>query len=100
MLQITLLATLGAAVASAQLLDVSGLLGSLGPASDGDSRFTTFTPPGPNDGKLANNPSILIRSESILIDRVVRSPCPGLVRACSMEPQYIMTNDHPQHRTL
>ncbi|KAM0689363.1 hypothetical protein Q7P36_011441 [Cladosporium allicinum] len=56
MLRTTLLATLSAAtVASA--LDIPGLLASLAPAPEGDSRFTTFTPPGHND---------------------VRSPCPGL----------------------
>jgi hypothetical protein len=87
MLRTTLLATLGATVTSAQLLDVSGLLASLGPAPDGDSRFTTFTPPGPNDGKPANIPSISMHGGSILIDRVVRSPCPGLVRFCSIRPQ-------------
>jgi hypothetical protein len=55
MLKITLLATLGAAVTSAELLpDIPGLLASLRPAPEGDSRFTTFTPPGPNDGKPAN----------------------------------------------
>jgi len=56
MLKTTLLATLGAAVTSAQLLpDIPGLLASLAPAPEGDSRFTTFTPPGPNDGKPANS---------------------------------------------
>jgi hypothetical protein len=84
MLKTTLLVTLGAAVTSAQLLDIPGLLGSLAPAPEGDPRFTTFTPPGHNDGKPANIPSILVRRESILIDRVVRSPCPGLVRDCSI----------------
>lgn len=55
MLKTALLATLGAAVASAELLlDIPGLLASLAPAPEGDSRFTTFTPPGPNDGKAAN----------------------------------------------
>jgi hypothetical protein len=54
MLKSTLLATLGAAATSAQLqLDIPGLLASLAPAPEGDSRFTTFTPPGPNDGKPA-----------------------------------------------
>ncbi|KAM0703604.1 hypothetical protein Q7P35_009543 [Cladosporium inversicolor] len=57
MMKTALLATIGAAVTSAQLLDISGLLAGLGPAPDGDSRFTTFTSAGPND---------------------VRSPCPGL----------------------
>ena len=84
MLKTTLLATLGTAATSAQLLDIPGLLAGLGPAPAGDSRFTTFTPPGHNDGKPANVPSILVRGEDILIDRVVRSPCPGLVRVCSM----------------
>lgn len=52
MLKNTLLVTLGAAVTSAQLpLDIPGLLANLAPAPEGDSRFTTFTPPGPNDGK-------------------------------------------------
>jgi hypothetical protein len=39
--------------ASAQLLglDIPGLLKSLGPAPDTDSRFTTWTAPGPGDGK-------------------------------------------------
>jgi hypothetical protein len=82
MLKYSLIATLGAAFTSAQLLDIPGLLGSLAPAPEGDSRFTTFTPPGPNDGKPVNVTST-IRGESILIDRVVRSPCPGLVRVCS-----------------
>jgi hypothetical protein len=52
MLKTTLLATLCAAVTSAELLDIdiSGLLASLKPAPEGDSRFTTFTPPGHNDG--------------------------------------------------
>jgi hypothetical protein len=50
MLKITLLAMLSAAVASAELLDIPGLLASLAPAPEGDSRFTTFTPPGHNDG--------------------------------------------------
>lgn len=86
MLRATLLATLGTAATSAQLLDVPGLLAGLGPAPAGDSRFTTFTPPGHNDGKPANVYSILIRGEGILIDRTVRSPCPGLVRACSTGP--------------
>jgi hypothetical protein len=55
MLRTTLLATLGATVTFAQLqLDIPGLLASLAPAPEGDSRFTTFTPPGPNDGKSAN----------------------------------------------
>ena len=55
MLKATLLATLGAVVTSAQLLsDIPGLLASLAPAPEGDSRFTTFTPPGPNDGKPAS----------------------------------------------
>jgi len=55
MLKATLLASLGVAVTSAQLLpDIPGLLASLAPAAEGDSRFTTFTPPGPNDGKPAN----------------------------------------------
>ena len=79
MFKTTLLATLGAAVTSAQLLDIPGLLGGLAPAPAGDPRFTIFTPPGHNDGKLANISFILIRGESVLIDRVVRSPCPGLV---------------------
>lgn len=51
MLKTALLATLGAAVTSAELLDIPGLLASLAPAHEGDSRFTTFTPPGHNDGK-------------------------------------------------
>ena len=80
MLKITLLATFGAVVTSAQLLDIPGLLGGLGPAPDNDPRFTTFTPPGHNDGKPAIVPSDSICGESILIHRVVRSPCPGLVR--------------------
>jgi hypothetical protein len=50
MLLTTLLATLSAAVTSAELLDIPGLLASLAPAPEGDSRFTTFTPPGHNDG--------------------------------------------------
>jgi len=50
MLKTTLLVTLGAAITSA--LDIPGLLASLAPASEGDSRFTTFTPPGHNDGQL------------------------------------------------
>jgi hypothetical protein len=86
MLTTTLLATLGAAVTSAQLLDIPGLLASLAPAPAGDSRFTTFTPPGHDDGKPASIPSILIRGGSTLINRVVRSPCPGLVRIFSMGP--------------
>jgi hypothetical protein len=54
MLRTTLLATLGATVTFAQLqLDIPSLLASLAPAPEGDSRFTTFTPPGPNDGKSA-----------------------------------------------
>lgn len=57
MLRTTLLATLSAAtVASA--LDIPGLLASLAPAPEGDSRFTTFTPPGHNDGQSASIPSI------------------------------------------
>lgn len=56
MLTTTLLATLGAAVTSAALLDIPGLLASLAPAPEGDSRFTTFVPPGHNDGKPAYNP--------------------------------------------
>lgn len=52
MLKTTLLAKLGTAATSAQLLDIPGLLAGLGPAPAGDSRFTTFTPPGHNDGKL------------------------------------------------
>lgn len=86
MMKTALLATIGAAVTSAQLLDISGLLAGLGPAPDGDSRFTTFTPAGPNDGKHANISSISIRGECKLIDHSVRSPCPGLVRACSTGP--------------
>ena len=54
MLKIALLVTLGAAVTSAQLLDIPGLLASLAPAPEGDPRFTTFTPPGHDDGKAAN----------------------------------------------
>jgi hypothetical protein len=54
MLKTTLLATLSAAVTftSGELLDLNipGLLASLAPAPAGDSRFTTFTPPGHNDG--------------------------------------------------
>ena len=54
MLKRTLLATLATAVTSAELLDIDidipGLLASLAPAPPGDSRFTTFTPPGHNDG--------------------------------------------------
>jgi hypothetical protein len=51
MLKTTLLASLSAAaVASAELLDIPGLLASLAPAPEGDSRFNTFTPPGHNDG--------------------------------------------------
>ena len=50
MFKAALFATLGAAVTSAQLLDIPGLLAGLKPASEGDSRFTTFTPPGHNDG--------------------------------------------------
>jgi hypothetical protein len=69
MLKTTLLATLGGAVTSAQLLDIPGLLASLAPAPAGDSRFTTFTPPGHGDGESASLLSILIRGESILIDR-------------------------------
>jgi hypothetical protein len=61
MLTTTLLATFGAAVTSAQLLDIPGLLASLAPAPAGDSRFTTFTPPGHGDGKPASIHSILIR---------------------------------------
>jgi hypothetical protein len=54
MFKTILLATLGAAVTSAQLqLDIPSLLASLAPAPEGDSRFTTFTPPGPNDGTPA-----------------------------------------------
>ena len=68
MLKYSLIATLGATVTSAQLLDIPGLLGSLAPAPEGDSRFTTFTPPGPNDGKPVNIPSTSIRGESILIE--------------------------------
>jgi hypothetical protein len=78
MLKTTLLATLGATATSAQLLDIPGLLASLAPAPADDSRFTTFTPPGHGDGKPASILPILIRGESILIARVVRSPCPGL----------------------
>jgi hypothetical protein len=52
MMKATLLATLSTAltVTSAELLDIPGLLASLAPAPEGDSRFTTFTPPGHNDG--------------------------------------------------
>lgn len=94
MSKFTLLATFGAVVTSAQLLDIPGLLGGLGPAPDNDPRFTTFTPPGHNDGKAADIPSIPSRGENILIDRVVRSPCPGLVRDCSMGSQHTITNGH------
>jgi hypothetical protein len=83
MLKTTLLATLGATITCAELLDIPGLLASLAPAPAGDSRFTTFTPPGHDDGNIS---SISVRDESMLIDRVVRSPCPGLVRICSMGP--------------
>ena len=55
MLKTTLLATFCAAFTSAELLlDIPGLLASLAPAPEGDARFTTFTPPGPNDGKATN----------------------------------------------
>lgn len=94
MLKITLLTTLGAVVTSAQLLDIPGLLGGLGPAPDNDPRFTTFTPPGHNDGKPAIIPSDLTCGESILIHHVVRSPCPGLVSYCSMGSQHTITNGH------
>ena len=97
MMRTTLLATLGAATASAQLLDIPALLASLAPAPAGDSRFTTWTPPGHNDGNI---PSILIRSGSVLIDHVVRSPCPGLVRICSTGPSCTSTDDRSQYRTL
>jgi hypothetical protein len=63
MLKTTLLATLGAAVTSAQLqLDIPSLLASLAPAPEGDSRFTTFTPPGPNDGKPADLFEFLVKA--------------------------------------
>jgi hypothetical protein len=91
MLTTILLATLGAAVTSAQLLDIPALLAGLAPAPANDPRFSTFTPPGHNDGKPANTPSIVARGKSILIDRVVRSPCPGLVRILSNET--IIHND-------
>jgi hypothetical protein len=68
MLQTTLLAMLGAAVTSAQLqLDIPGLLASLAPAPEGDSRFTTFTPPGPNDGKSANLLSFVMKAYRLTI---------------------------------
>ncbi|KAK4493832.1 hypothetical protein PRZ48_015017 [Zasmidium cellare] len=57
MARITAVGSLLVASASAQLLNIPALLGSLGPAPEGDPRFTTWTAPGPND---------------------VRSPCPGL----------------------
>ena len=92
-MEITLLATFGAVVASAQLLDIPGLLGGLGPAPDNDPRFTTFTPPGHNDGKPAIIPEDWICSGSILIHCVVRSPCPGLVRGVKWthDTQLLMT---------
>ena len=86
MFKTTLLATLGVALTSAQLLDIPGLLAGLAPAPANDPRFSTFTPPGHNDGKPANIPSIVTRGKSILTDRVVRSPCPGLVRLYPMGP--------------
>jgi hypothetical protein len=58
MLKSTLLAALSAVVTSAELLDIPGLLASLAPAPEGDSRFTTFTPPGHNDGEPASISSI------------------------------------------
>ena len=55
---VTILPALAASAAALPaLLDIPDLLSGLGPAPEGDPRFTNFVAPGPND---------------------VRSPCPGL----------------------